>query len=86
MKVPKHIEEKMRKVVQLHQTAKEKMNDIERWLEEKGLDTSEYGLRDGSGVSLDELDYGIDIVDELCVRIALELEGKDWLSAMKERE
>ena len=57
MKVPKHIEEKMRKVVQLHQTAKEKMNDIERWLEEKGLDTSEYGLRDGSGVSLDELDY-----------------------------
>lgn len=37
-------------------------------------------------ISLDELDYGIDIVDELCVRIALELEGKDWLSAMKERE
>lgn len=72
MKVPKHIKAKMQKIVQLNQAAAKEMKEVERWLEQRGFDTSECGLRDGCGASLEELEYGVDAVEELCERIESE--------------
>lgn len=69
MKVPKYIKAKMHRVALLNIAADKEMEIVEAWLERKGLDTSMEGLRDGSGVSLEELEFGNDITDELCARI-----------------
>lgn len=68
MKVPKYIKTKMHRVALLNIAADKEMEFVEAWLERKGFDTTEE-LRDGSGVSLEELEYGNDITDELCARI-----------------
>lgn len=72
MKVPNYIKNKMHKVAQIHARAIEEMNQVEDWLENHGFDTSDLSLRDGGGCSLEELEYGNDITDELCERIELE--------------
>lgn len=68
-KVPEYIKSKMRRVVFLHQQASVVMEEVERWLEEHGIETGVDGLRDGCGTGLDELEYGNDCVDDLCERI-----------------
>ena len=72
MKIPGYIRYKMHRVAKLHAEATEEMEHVEAWLEAKGFDTSERGLRDGGGCSLEELEYGLDITDELCGRIESE--------------
>lgn len=69
MKIPKYIKAKMHRVALLNIAADKEMEIVEEWLERKGLDTSTEGLRDGSGISLEELEFGNDITDELCERI-----------------
>ena len=69
MKVPKYIREKMRRVAALNNEADKEMKKIEDWLEKHGIGTSYTrggGLRDGCGCSLEELEYGNDVTDELC--------------------
>lgn len=73
MKVPKYIKEKMHRIVALNQAAAAEMEDVEAWLEQKGFDIE--ALRDGSGCSLEELEYGVDIADDLCARIEAEAEN-----------
>ena len=70
MKVPKYIREKMRRCAVLNQQAAAEMQALEEWLEKNGFDIED--LRDGSGCSLEELEYGNDIADELCDRIEQE--------------
>lgn len=69
MKVPKYIREKMRRVAALNDEADQEMRKVEAWLEKHGVETSYTrggGLRDGCGCSLEELEYGNDVTDELC--------------------
>lgn len=78
MRVPNYIKQKMHRVAHLNALAEQEMRNIEEWLESHGIDTSYSatdggGLRDGSGCSLEELEYGNDITDELCERIEREL-------------
>ena len=67
MKVPKYIKNRMRRVAANALIVDFYMREIEEWLETNGFDVEE--LRDGSGCSLEELEYGIDITEELCERI-----------------
>lgn len=70
MKVPKHIRESMRKCADYNNRAAYEMRKVEYWLEQHGIDPDL--LRDGNGWSLEELEYGNNIVDELCERIETE--------------
>lgn len=72
MKVPEYIKIKMRKVVELQNKSSKLMDEIEEWMELKGIDTGFDGLRDGSGIGLEELDYGNDCVEDLCERLEKE--------------
>lgn len=67
VKVPKYIRKRMNEILALNRRAAYEMEQLEEWLESKGIDTIK--LRDGSGVGLEELEYGNDIIDELCERI-----------------
>ena len=69
MKVPKYIRNAMHKVARHSQLADIHMREVECWLEMRGVDLSTDGLRDGGGCSLEELEYGLDIADDLCERI-----------------
>lgn len=75
MRVPEYIKKEMRQVARHAFLANEHMRKVEDWLESRGIDTSftDGGLRDGSGCGLEELEYGENIVEELCKRI----EGMD---------
>lgn len=57
----------MHRVAALQQEASETMKEIEDYLTSRGfcIDT----IRDGSGVSLEELDYGNDVTDVLCEKL-----------------
>lgn len=67
MKIPKYIKNKMHRIAELHTEADELMKEVEEYLTSKGycIDT----IRDGSGASLEELDYGNDVTDMLCERL-----------------
>lgn len=67
MRVPKHIRQKMRRVASLTYDAAVTMKEIEAWLISKGIDPE--SVRDGDGYSLEELEYGNDVTDELCERL-----------------
>lgn len=67
MKVPKYIKEKMHKLAKLSEEAMQLENEIDEYLEGKGIDPEE--LRDGSGITLTELSAGSDITDDLVKRI-----------------
>lgn len=67
MKIPKYIKNKMHRIAKLHTEATELMNEVEEYLISKGYDIET--IRDGSGVSLEELDYGNDVTDKLCERL-----------------
>lgn len=69
MKIPKYIRHKMHRTAQLHALAFYETAKVEAWLEAHGFDISTDGLRRGDGCSLEELDYGNDITDDLCERL-----------------
>lgn len=67
MKIPKYIKNKMHRIAELHIEADELMKEVEEYLTNRGvcIDT----IRDGSGASLEELDYGNDVTELLCERL-----------------
>lgn len=67
MKVPKYIQDKMRRVVAHQRKSNRYMWQIEEWLRRNGVDPD--SLHGGSKYSLDELEHGNDIIFELVVRI-----------------
>lgn len=67
MRVPIYIREKMYRVVSLQRKSNALMYEIEEWLRSKGIDPD--NLRDGRGDSLEELEYGNDVVFELVMRL-----------------
>ena len=67
MKIPKYIRDKMHKLAYLHYKAAELSKVVDNWFIEHGFDIEE--LRDGSGASLEELDYGNDVTDAFCERV-----------------
>lgn len=79
IKVPRNIKQSMHRVVDLNNKANDEMKKVESWLSKNGFDV-EYALRDGSGVSLEELELGVDIVDLLCDRIE-EAREEDFVEA-----
>ena len=57
----------MHRIAELHTEATELMDEVEEYLISKGYDIE--AIRDGSGASLEELDYGNDVTDKLCERL-----------------
>lgn len=71
MMVPLYIKKKMHSVVKYSRASAAAMKVVESWLELHGIDPE--SIRDGNGCSLEELEYGNDIVDSLCERIEGEI-------------
>lgn len=73
MKVPKYIQDKMHRVAALNRQSDQLMWEIEQWLLHNGAkeDDMENGgyLRCGDGVSLEELEYGVDITELLVEKL-----------------
>ena len=74
MRVPKYIRDKMHRVVELEIKASELMLEIDEWLLRNGIPeewlTNGGELRCGDGASLEELEYGIDVVDLIAEKLA----------------
>lgn len=70
MKIPKYIRQRMEKCLLYNIRAADAMKEIEDWLESHGIDPER--LRDGCGISLEEIEYGNDVIDDLCERIEQE--------------
>lgn len=64
MKIPDHIKKKMHRLAKLSQQAYALSREIDNYFVKNGYDIEK--LRSGSGVSLEELEYGNDITDEFC--------------------
>ena len=79
MKIPKHIREKMHKMADLQRKAADLSILVDNWFIEHGFNIEE--LRDGSGISLEELDYGNDVTDLFCDRV----ENGDFCSYREEK-
>lgn len=71
MIVPLYIKKKMHSVVKYSRASATAMQVVESWLELHGI--APESIRDGNGCSLEELEYGNDIVDSLCERIEGEI-------------
>ena len=68
--IPKSIQNKMHRLAKLSAEASRLSGDIDDWFIKHGYNvdetTSGDSLRSGSGLSLEELEYGNDITDEFC--------------------
>lgn len=64
MKIPNHIKQKMHRLARIQATANELSKELDDWFDKHGFDIEK--LRCGNGISLEELDYGNDVTDELC--------------------
>lgn len=70
MKVPKNIQDKMRKSAKLYKQARKLLNEVDEYLSENYNGDTESGMdglepwRSGNGVSLEEIEYGNDVTDE----------------------
>lgn len=64
MKVSKSIKNKMKKLVKLATEVSKLSSEIDNYFIEKGYDIEL--LRSGNGRSLEELEYGNDIIDKFC--------------------
>lgn len=62
MKIPIDIQNKMRQAAKLFNEAHELMKDIDLFFENKGISDDVY--RSDNGISITEIEYGIDIVDD----------------------
>jgi len=67
MKVPKHIRAKMESALKHFQAAHKLMNDIDQYLDGHGVYL--LSVRCGDGGSLEEIEYGMDVIDEICARL-----------------
>ena len=67
MKIPKHIRQKMHKIAEFSHKSGELSSEVDAWFEAHGYDIAE--LRCGDGCSLEELNYGNDVVYAFCERI-----------------
>lgn len=67
MKIPKYIRNKMHRIAELQSQSSALMKEVEEYLEKNGYDIET--IRDGSGDSLEELDYGNDVTEALCQRL-----------------
>ncbi len=71
-KIPKYVKDHMHRIVFHAQRLGEEVIAVEDWLESHGYDIETLRLGGngvgfgGSGCSLEELEYGNDVVDELC--------------------
>ncbi len=63
MKVPKYIVEMLELCLKYNRKAGDLMQNIEGWMTAHGLDVEAF--RDGGGHSLEEIEYGNDVIDEL---------------------
>ena len=63
-KVTRAVKAKLWTIAEMHRKAAMLMKEVEGYLESKGLDIDE--LRDGSGVGLEEFEYGVDTTKEFC--------------------
>lgn len=64
MKIPNHIKQKMHRLARIQTTANELIKELDDWFDKYGFDIEK--LRCGNGISLEELNYGNDVTDELC--------------------
>ena len=67
IKIPKCIKAKMHKIAILQTQTSMLMKEVEEYLKKNGYNIE--AIRDGSGDSLEELDYGNDVIDALCQRL-----------------
>lgn len=67
MKIPKYIKNKMHRIAELQAQSAVLMGQVEEYLSQNGYDIE--AIRDGSGDSLEELDYGNDVTEALCQRL-----------------
>lgn len=77
MKIPKHIQDKMHRIAKLHSTANALMREVDEWFRQQGCD--EAVIRNGNGMSLEELEYGCDITDEFVQAAKEDFKGAVWL-------
>lgn len=80
MKIPNYIKHKMHQIADLQYKARELSAVVDNWFVEHGFDIEEF--RDGSGISLEELDYGNDVTEAFCERV----ENGDFCSYGERRE
>lgn len=66
MKIPKHIKNKMKSAARHYQIGSSLMQEINDWFEKNGYPPEQ--IRTGDGYSLEEIEYGNDMVDIFCVR------------------
>lgn len=69
-KIPKLIQNKMHQLAKLSAKSSRLSGEIDDWFTKHGYNVDEVScgdsLRSGSGLSLEELEYGNDITDEFC--------------------
>ena len=67
MKVPKYIVDMLYQCLNYNRKAADLMTNVEGWMAAHGLDAEAF--RDGGGYSLEEIEYGNDVIVELVDRI-----------------
>lgn len=68
MRVPNYIKVKMHRIATLQKQSALLSAEVDNWFIEHGFSIEE--LRCGDGQSLEELDYGNDVTNEFCSRVA----------------
>ena len=76
MKIPKHIQDKIHKVAKLHNQANAIMAEVNEWFKKQGYD--DLFIRNGNGISLEELEYGNDITDDFVKAAEDDFSGAEW--------
>ncbi len=70
MRIPKTIKRKMHRLAKLSSESRRLSGEIDDWFTQHGYNLDDAtccdSLRCGSGLSLEELEYGNDITDEFC--------------------
>lgn len=76
MKIPKYIQDKMRRVAKLSAEVASIMSEVDAFFESKGFDTE--FIRSGNGLGLEELELGNDIVNELVACAENDFQSSEW--------
>ena len=67
IKVPASIRKKMQSAAKHFAAGGDLMAQVDEWFIDRGFDIDQ--LRSGDGISLEEIEYGIDISDKICFAI-----------------
>lgn len=78
MKIPKYMQDKMHKVAKLHNQANVIMAEVNEWFEKQGYGYDDLFIRNGNGISLEELEYGNDITDDFVKAAEDDFSGAEW--------